>query len=110
YAQADLTSEEKLVRREEIFDRARATFAEDIQPRLRPGAYGSFLRIPLNNATLLSRRLYYHRLDLFEELHRRMGGDLARTLEVILASVRVRQSDPYGAIERLVDAMDPTPP
>lgn len=105
YARTDLATEAKLAAREEIFARARTTFAEEVQPRFQRATYGSFLATPLNNATLLSRRLYYHRLDLFEELYQRMGGDLRRTLEVILASARAREADPYAAVERLVEAM-----
>jgi predicted aminopeptidase len=110
YGRADLATSEKLARREEVFERARTTFTEQIQPRFQIASYGSFLRVPLNNATLLSRRLYYHRLDLFEELFHRMGGDLRRTLEVILASAQERQDDPYAAVERLVRSMEPAAP
>ncbi|HEX6924299.1 MAG TPA: aminopeptidase [Longimicrobiaceae bacterium] len=107
YNRSDIGTPEKLARREEIFERAREKFRTEVRPRLTLLSYESFLRIPLNNATLLSRRLYYHRLDLFEELYRRMGGDLRRTLEVILASARERRDDPYAAVERLIRSMDP---
>lgn len=105
YGRPDLDTAQKLSRREEIFRGARETFLREVQPRFERASYGSFLTTPLNNATLLSRRLYYHRLDLFETLHQRMGGDLRRTLEVILASARARDADPYAAVERLVRAM-----
>lgn len=109
YRRTDLETETKLARREEIFSRAREAFRSEVQPRFQRATYGSFLTTPLNNATLLSRRLYYHRLDLFEELYHRMGGDLRRTLEVILASARARESEPFAAVERLVAVMEPPP-
>src|SRR5690606_17928646 len=107
YRRTDLETEAKLARREEVFSRAREAFTSEVQPRFQRATYGSFLTTPLNNATLLSRRLYYHRLDLFEELYHRMGGDLRRTLEVILASARERRDDPYAAVERLIRSMYP---
>jgi predicted aminopeptidase len=107
YEQPGLESAQKLSRRDQVFARARATFTDEVQARMQMGSYASFLQTPLNNATLLSRRLYYHRLDLFEELYRRMGGDLRRTLDVIFASAGAREDDPYEAVERLVEAMDP---
>ncbi|HEX6070910.1 MAG TPA: aminopeptidase [Longimicrobiaceae bacterium] len=105
YGRTELTYEQKLAAREEVFTRARERFDGEVQPRMQPGSYGSFLRVPLNNASLLSRRLYYHRLDLFEEAFQLMGGDLRRTMEVILASARAREQDPFAAVERLVEAM-----
>ena len=109
YARADLSTDEKLARREEIFSDALVRFETEVQPRFELVRYDSFLRIPLNNATLLSRRLYYHRLDLFEELHRLLGDDLRTTIEVTLASVRERPDDPYAAVERLVGVLAAAP-
>lgn len=109
YARQDLSTEEKLQRREEIFADALRRFDTEIQPRFELVRYDSFLRIPLNNATLLSRRLYYHRLDLFEAVHERLGGDLRRTIDLTLASVRERPDDPYAAVERLLRVLDPDP-
>lgn len=106
YRRTDLTAEATFDRREEIFARALQQFRTEVQPRFELLRYESFLRIPLNNASLLSRRLYYHRLDLFEELYHHMGGELRRTLEVILTTARERPSEPYAAIERLVRAME----
>ena len=82
-------------------------FETEVQPRFELVRYDSFLRIPLNNATLLSRRLYYHRLELFEALYARLGGDLRRTIDLTLASVRERPDDPYAAVERLLRALEP---
>ena len=35
--------------------------------------FASFTREPLNNTTLISRRIYYDRLDLFERVYRSRG-------------------------------------
>jgi predicted aminopeptidase len=102
YGREDLTREEKLARREEVFARAQREFAEEVRPRLQVLSYGGFTRAPLNNATLIGRRLYYARLDLFEEVFQQSGGDLRHTIDRILAAARSRPGDPYAAVEGLL--------
>jgi predicted aminopeptidase len=104
YSRPDLDRDEKIRRREGIFAEARRRFATEVQPRFTASTYAGFLQGPLNNATLISRRLYYHRLDLFERVYQRSGGELLRALESILAAARGDRKDPYGAVSRLLDA------
>jgi predicted aminopeptidase len=101
YGRPDLTSEQKIAAREEVFDRARATFEERVRPNLQVVGYSSFLTTPLNNATLISRRIYYKRLDLFEAVYQASNRDLTRTIQRIIAAVRAG-GDPYEATERLL--------
>jgi predicted aminopeptidase len=103
YSRPDLDRAAKLRERERVFEAARREFAAEVQPRFEASSYAGFLQGPLNNATLISRRLYYHRLDLFEEAYRRTGDDLLRTLEGLLAAARSNKKDPYGAVERWLD-------
>jgi predicted aminopeptidase len=101
YARADLSTEEKLRRREEVYARSQRAFTDSVRPRLKVSTYASFAREPLNNALLMSRRLYYHRLDLFEQLLRRQDGDLPRTLQLVVRATRGAE-DPYAAVEALI--------
>jgi predicted aminopeptidase len=101
YSRTDLTREEKVRQREEIFEDARERFVDEVQPRFLASSYSGFLRTPLNNATLISRRLYYHRLDLFERVFETSGRDLRRTIDRILAAARSRKDDPYAGVEGL---------
>ncbi len=101
YARQDLTSQEKIAAREIIFERARQDFAENVEPKLEVLSFSSFTRTPLNNASLVARRIYYRRLDLFEAVYQASGRDLPRTLEQIAAAAR-GADDPFEAVERLV--------
>lgn len=101
YARADLTREEKLARRDEVFRAAKERFAGEIRPRLKVQAFASFTTTPLNNATLISRRIYYRRLELFEEVFRSRGGDLRRTVDDLVRAAR-GADDPYAATEALL--------
>jgi len=101
YARQDIATAEKLRLREEIFARSQRSFTESVRPQLRVSSYASFAREPLNNALLLSRRLYYHRLDVFDALFARTGGDLPRTIQLVLEATR-GGGDPYLAVEGLL--------
>jgi len=102
YRRQDLSTAEKIRLREEIFTRGQRSFTDTVRPQLQVSSYSSFAREPLNNALLIARRLYYHRLDLFDQLYARTGGDLPRTIRLVLDATRAGGGDPYGAVEELV--------
>lgn len=102
YAREDLSSEEKVRQREPLFARARETFEEEVQPRLGYLTFASFTRTPLNNASLIARRIYYERLDLFEAVYQRMGGDFPRALAAMIEAAEASPRDPYGGVEQLL--------
>ena len=75
YARPGLSADDKLRERERLFADAQRRFAQDVRPRLQVDTFASFTRLPLNNATLISRHIYYDRLALFEEVYRARNGD-----------------------------------
>ncbi|HET7275986.1 MAG TPA: aminopeptidase [Longimicrobiaceae bacterium] len=101
YGREDLSRAQKLVLREEIFAHAQRRFRDEVQPSFEVSTFASFARTPLNNATLISRRLYYHRLDLFERVFGAYGRDLVATLGAVL-EVASGSDRPYEAVEALV--------
>ena len=101
YARPDLTRDDKLREREHVFARARQRFTAEVQPRFKAGSFAGFTRGPLNNATLISRRIYYQRLGLFDRVYRSRRGDLRRTVADIIAAARANRADPYAAVAAL---------
>jgi predicted aminopeptidase len=103
YGREDLTREEILERREVVFERTRQAFREELRPRLQVQTFARFELDPLNNATLLSRRLYYQRLDLFDGLHRRLAARGMRTPEIFHAIIDAAREadDPWAGVESL---------
>jgi predicted aminopeptidase len=101
YAREDLDTEAKIQRREVVFRRYLEEFDTAIRPRFRVSSYAGFTANPLNNATLSARRLYYHRLDLFEDAYLVFGEDLSLTIRRIIAAVD-GADDPYAAVEEMV--------
>jgi predicted aminopeptidase len=105
YAREDLTREEKLAQREVVFRRYQEEFASGIRPQFRVSTYAGFTANPLNNATLAARRLYYHRLDLFEQAYQLSDANLPLTIERILAAVD-GAPDPYAAVDSMVRQLE----
>ena len=85
YGRADLGSEQKISRRDEVFAGALRRFREEVQPTFESATFSSFLSIPLNNATLLARMVYYHRLYDFDALLEQTGGDLRASIAALAA-------------------------
>ncbi|MEQ8330320.1 MAG: aminopeptidase [Longimicrobiales bacterium] len=79
YARTDLTRDEILSRREAVFTAALERFDAEVGPTFENVTFGGFRTTPLNNATLLARMRYYHRLPDFQALLER-EGDLPSTL------------------------------
>lgn len=89
----------------------RAALFEQGQARFRTlafqtDAYAGFAVAKLNNAILLHERLYFDRLILFEEVLRRQGDDLPRTIRAILDATIDHDGDPYAAVAALVTVSD----
>jgi predicted aminopeptidase len=102
YARQDLSTDAKVAAREVIFERARVSFRGEVQPGFEILTYENFARVPLNNASLISRRIYFKRLDLFEQVFQHSGGELLLALQRIMAAAEEQPRDPYGAVERLL--------
>jgi predicted aminopeptidase len=94
YGDASLTPEHKVERRETVFAAALERFDTDVAPTFESIGFGGFRETPLNNATLLARIRYYHRLPDFDALLEARGGDL----RVVLGELRLRADsvdDPF---------------
>jgi predicted aminopeptidase len=103
YSREDLDFDGKVAAREVVFDAARDRFAADVEPHLRTYLFRNYMRRPLNNATLIGTRLYYDRLELFEEVYERLGRDYRATLDTVLAAARRQPGDPWAAVMALLE-------
>ncbi len=96
YGDSATTSVEKVAGREAVFEQARTRFADEVQTDFESLTFASFLSTPLNNATLLSRMRYYHRLGDFEALREREGG-VRQVLEYLTAGAKAG-GDPFDLL------------
>lgn len=102
YARTDLSPGQKVREREAVFTAAQRRFADEVRPRLRVDTFASFTRDPLNNATLISRHIYYDRLQLFERVYESRDRDFTRAMNDIVAAARSSKADPYAAVQALL--------
>lgn len=94
-----------LAARDSLYRAARDDFVSRVQPSLRATSYAYLAAEPLNNATLLSRSLYFHRLSGFDALWRASGEDLA-SLMAWMRETAPGLDDPFG----ILDAEPPSAP
>ena len=89
YADESATTEAKIAGRDEVFLRHREHFQREIRPRLRSLTFANHDDEPPNNAILLSRMRYYHRLPDFDRHLALHGGSLPRALATFEAAADV---------------------
>ncbi len=104
YGRDDLTAEEKVGQRELVFAEAQRRFRDDVQPTFEAQSFGSFLTVPLNNATLLARMAYFHRLYDFDALLQQHGGRVVDAIATLAAGAEELE-DPFT----LLPDSPPTP-
>ncbi len=99
YSDPSLTSEEKIARRQAVFNQAVTPFREKY-----PKA--SVLK-EMNNAEIMQLKIYMTKLPLFARLYAREGGDLRRFIAVIEEVRRQVEEDsakdPFVVLEEIVD-------
>ena len=91
--------EEMRAEKKRILREAAERFDREVQPQFRSGRYGGLDPERVNNAWLLSRILYYTRLDDFESLYE-MYGDLTATVGAVMRETG--SGDAWEALDRLL--------
>ena len=94
----DEAADEFMKTRDAVYLAAQADFVDRVQPGLRASTYGYFANEPLNNATLLSRSLYFHRLPDFDRLWRNWDGEFPDLL-AWLREEAPEFDDPFEVLE-----------
>lgn len=82
----DSATELRLAARERVYARARERLVDSVAPRLRGFPAGWAERVVLDNAVLLSRRVYASGLDSFDSVYVAAGGDLRTAIREIIAA------------------------
>lgn len=97
YGDSAASRSSKLARRDAVLARRKAQFRDDVQPRLRSLSFAGFLALPLNNATLLSRMRYYHRLPDFQTFLDQRGGSVAAAVAAMAEEAKAAP-DPFDLL------------
>ncbi len=81
-------SSARVAARDTVFARLRQTLLTEIAPRLRATDPESLRRLRLDNAVLMSRRVYLTELQRFDDRWVREGGDLRATIRGVIEDHR----------------------
>jgi len=96
YSRTDLTSEEKIAGREDIFAAAKERFVDEYLPVFNePHRYAGLPDVPFDNAYVLIHRRYNLDLDLFQDVYDALGQDLAAAILVFTASANADDPKQY---------------
>jgi predicted aminopeptidase len=96
---SDLPPDEMRGEKGRILREASERFESDVQAEFRSGRYRGLDPERVNNAWLLSRMLYYTRLDDMEDLYQRYG-DLTTAVQEVIRETG--DGDPWAALDRLL--------
>ncbi len=91
----DSARTERISARDRVYAQARTRLLDSIAPQLRTYPEEWARKVTLNNAVLLSRRVYAERLDRFDSVYVAEGRDLKRAIQRIIATHQdsVRRND-----------------
>ena len=93
---------ERLAARQQLFSDARASLLHDLAPRLKTISIRSVERVKLDNAILMSRRVYLTDLDAFDAVLTKNRGDLRGTVTQIIAAAKADdEKKPFDVVKRM---------
>ena len=96
---SDVAVDDMRAEKQRLLREAAARFESEVQTEFRSGRYRGLDPERVNNAWLLSRMLYYTRLDDMETLYRQ-SGDLATAVHDLIRETGT--GDPWEALDRLL--------
>ncbi len=82
----------RLVARDSVYARARRVLLDSIAPAYGERGAAWARRVVLNNAAMVGRRTYQTGFDGFDAALARQGGDLRRTIDVLVDGHRTRSN------------------
>jgi predicted aminopeptidase len=87
--------------RDSLFNVARTHLVQDLGPQLLTISIRALERVRLDNAVLMSRRVYLTGLDDFDAVLRQNHGDLRRTVQILIQMAKDSKGKPFEALRRL---------
>ena len=79
---------DRIAARDSVYSRARRRLVDSVGPQLRTYPAGWVEKVPLNNAVLMSRRVYAERLDRFDSAYVAANGDIREAIARVIRAHR----------------------
>jgi predicted aminopeptidase len=102
YAAHPSDREARIRARDTVYARARQALISEIAPALKTISPRYAERVPLDNASLLARRVYASDLDVFDRIYEKEGRDLKRTIGRVIGLAQSEPDAPFAALEKWV--------
>ncbi len=100
YAAHPESREARIAARDTVYLRARLALVREIGPALKTINPRYAERVPLDNASLLARRVYASDLDVFDRVYEKEGRDLRRAIGRIIALAKSNRAQPFAALSQ----------
>jgi hypothetical protein len=107
YAAHPSDREARIFARDTVYARARQALVSEIGPALKTISPRYAERVPLDNASLLARRVYASDLDVFDRIYEKEGRDLKRTIGRIIGLAKSDPKAPFSALRKWVGVSSP---
>jgi predicted aminopeptidase len=104
YAAHPGSKEDRIAARDTVYLRARLALVQEIAPALKTISPRYAQRVPLDNASLLARRVYASDLYVFDLIYEKEGRDLKRTIGRVIALAKSEPKAPFIALRRWASA------
>ena len=98
----------RIAARDTVYLRARQGLIQTIAPQLKTINPRYAERVPLDNASLLARRIYASDLDVFDLVYVKEGRNLRHTIGRIISLAKSKPKTPFGALRDWVGASPDT--
>ncbi len=96
YARQDLTSEQKVAQREQVFADLKAKYLTDYLPRFHnQTGYAGVADLPMDNARVMIMRRYNLDLDLFQSVYDKLGKNLPAAIQIFAQSTGAADPKQY---------------
>ena len=90
----------RIAARDTVYRQVRLLLVDSIGPRLRTINPRYAERVPLDNASLLARRVYASDLDVFDGVYEREGRNLRRAIGRIIGLAKAKPESPFAALRQ----------
>ena len=98
YAAHPESREARIAVRDTVYLRARVALINEVAPALKTINPRYAQRVPLDNASLLARRVYASDLDVFDRIYEREDRNLKNTIGRVIALAKSKPRAPFAAL------------
>jgi predicted aminopeptidase len=103
YAEYPSDKEARIRARDTVYARARTALIAEVGPALKTINPRYAERVPLDNASLLARRVYASDLDVFDQIYEKEGRNLRRAIGRVIALAKANPKAPFSALRQWVE-------